>query len=826
MDARGFIRELMADRRYRGQIVHVREIAARPAQFAAPGATVDEAIWSTLRRMNIHQLYTHQAAAVDAALGGKDLVIVTGTASGKTLCYNLPVVQTLLGNPDARALYLFPTKALAHDQLGTLQRLTKSEEQALGQRGLGDVLKPAVYDGDTPAHNRTKIRSDASVILTNPDMLHVGILPYHAKWHSFLRNLQYIVVDELHTYRGIFGSHVAGVLRRLLRLCEHYGSRPQVICCSATIANPVELAGKLTGRGMALIDNDGSPRGRKYFVLWNPPLLDDGLSRRSANVEAMELLVDLVRRRTQTIVFGKARIVTELLYKYACEALAGEGDLASRIRPYRGGYLANERREIEHALFSGHLLAVAATNALELGIDIGALDAAILVGFPNTICSTWQQAGRAGRTSQDSLVFLVGYNEPIDQYLMRHPEYLFGASHEHSVIDPQNPHILGSQLSCACFEKPLTADDERYFGPLVTHIADILAEEGQAKPIDGRYYWRTSEFPQKGVNLRLVSTDTFAIVDVTGKTGPDAGGNAAASAVAAKSEDIPDSPSGNLPREYQQAQKAPRPEEHGKVIGNVDAISAVELVYPNAIYLHEGRSFLVKKLDMEARLAFVEPAVVDYYTQPVLANSCRLFEPAERKPYAQGEMFYGPAEVTWQTTAFRKVKYYTMELVGQADLDLPAQNLPTTAMWYVPPEAMRNGLKAAGFNPIEAMIGVRNLMLSSLPTLAMCDRRDISGMIDHANLGQPTIVIYDRYTGGLGFSQRGYELIDDWLEMCKLIVLDCPCVEGCPSCVGLANLRPPIHHDPDLSSGYAVPNKEATIVMLQMMKAANSDIAT
>jgi DEAD/DEAH box helicase domain-containing protein len=772
MDAKAFLRDITADRRYRDQVVTVRELPARQARYAQPARPLDDRLASALRKQNIHRLYTHQAAAVNASLAGGDTVIVTGTASGKTLCYNIPVIQSLLGDPAARAMYLFPTKALAQDQLGALGRLAAAD-------GLGEVLRPAVYDGDTPGHNRTKIRSDASVVLTNPDMLHVGILPYHAKWHQFLRNLRYIVIDELHMYRGIFGSHVSLVLRRLLRMCEHYGSRPQVICCSATIANPLELAQKLTGRPMTLIDDDGAPRGRKFFALWNPPMLDLGetVQRRSANVEAMELLVELVRRRTQTIVFCKARVVAELIYKYATDALAGEGDLAGKIRPYRGGFLPGERREIEQDLFAGKLLAVSATTALELGIDVGSLDAAILVGFPGTICSTWQQAGRAGRGSQDSLVIMLGYNDPIDQYLMRHPEYLFGASHENAVIDPDNPHILSTQIACACFEKPLSADDQRYFGPLAADVSRILEEEGNVKQLDGRAYWRSSDFPARGANLRTISPDTFAIVDAS------AG---------------------------------------GKTIGNVDSISAPELVYPQAIYLHEGRSFLVRELDMPGKIARVEPVEVDYYTQPVLANSCRLGEALEHKPYVDGRMFFGPADVTWQTTAFRKVKYYTMELIGQGELDLPAQTLATAATWWTVSQAMRNSIGAAGYNPIEALIGVRNLMLAALPAIAMCDRRDISGQVDSSNLGEPAIIVYDRYAGGLGFAQRGYELADEWLGMCGSMVRECPCLGGCPSCVGLANLRPPIHHDPDLGSGYPVPNKDAAILLLQMLSQARA----
>jgi DEAD/DEAH box helicase domain-containing protein len=593
-----------------------------------------------------------------------------------------------------------------------------------------------------------------------------------------LRNLRYVVVDEMHAYRGIFGSHVACVLRRLLRLCDHYGSRPQIICCSATIANPLELAGKLTGREMTLIDDDGSARGRKYFVLWNPPILDaDNMVRRSANIEAVDLLKELVRAKSQTIVFAKSRVAAELIYKYAAEALAGEGDLAERIRPYRGGYLPQQRRAIEKDLFSGRLLAVSTTTALELGIDIGKLDAAILVGFPGTICSTWQQAGRAGRANQDSLVILVGYNEPVDQYLMRHPEYLFGAAHEHGVIDPHNPYILAAQLACACFEKPLEKSDSEYFGPLVEDLAAICCEDGQMKSIDGRYYWSTTEFPAKAASLRTISPDTYAIVDAT---------------------------------------------QGGKAIAQVDSISAPELVYPNAIYLHEGRSYLVRELDSVAKVATVAPIEVDYYTQPVLASSCRLGEPTESKTAAGGRLCLGPCDVTWQTIALRKIKYYTMELVGQDELDLPSQTLSTTACWWTADGKPPRAVAEAGFNPIEAMVGLRNLLLSSLPSLAMCDRRDISGTVDSSNLGTPTIIIYDRYSGGLGFAQKGYELIDAWLEMCGRIAQECPCRLGCPSCVGLANLRPPIHHDPDVMDGYPVPNKQATVILLNELRRATT----
>jgi len=771
VDAQRFIEDVQGDKRYRGQVVHVQTIAPREARYASPAQPLAETLSSLLRREhNIHQLYTHQAAALDAVVAGKDVVIVTATASGKTLCYNLPVAQAMLDDASARAMYLFPTKALAQDQAGLLQRWAADP-------ALADALRPAVYDGDTPSHARTRIRNKASVILTNPDMLHVGILPYHGKWHEFLRNLRTVVVDEVHTYRGIFGSHVAGVLRRLLRLCEHYGSRPQVVCCSATVANPVDLARRLTGREMTLIDDDGAPRGRKHVVLWNPPFVgDENVLRRSANMEAVELLSRLIAQNTQAIVFTRSRVAAELIYKYAADNLSAQkhADLAERIRPYRGGYLPTERREIEKALFSGQLLGVVATNALELGIDVGALDAALLVGFPGTICSTWQQAGRAGRASQDSLVVLVAYEDPIDQFLMRHPGYLFAASHEHAVIDPANPHILSGQLACACFEKPLTDADEAIFGPLVKQVAQIHADDGEMKQIDGRYYWSSSEYPAKAVNLRVMGNDTYAIADVT------AG---------------------------------------GKVIGQVDSISAPELVYPNAVYLHEGESYVVRDLDVEAKIAQVEPVQVDYYTQPVLSSHCRLGEVDEQRPWRGGRLLYAPADVTWQTIAFKKIKYYTMEMVGQTELDLPSQTLSTVAMGWDVGEAIRDRLSQDGFNPYQGLLGVRNLMLAALPSLAMCDRRDMGGIVDSSNLGVPVIVIYDRYPGGLGFAQKGYELPETWREMCGEIVRGCPCREGCPSCVGLANLRPAIHSDPDLGGmSSPVPSKNATILLLHLLE--------
>lgn len=760
------LEQLSGEPDYRDQIVHIQRVPARTARYEELPAGLESVLSEALAHRGIDKLYVHQSTAYERVRAGQDIVVVTGTASGKTLCYNLPILTELLDNPDTRALYLFPTKALAQDQLGVLRRWAEADPS------IEKVLRPATYDGDTPSQNRKKIRGSASVVLSNPDMLHVGILPYHPRWASFLRNLKYVVLDELHTYRGIFGSNVALVMRRLARVCSHYGARPQFICASATVANPGELASKVIGRKCEVIDTDGSPRGERLFVFWNPPLLDRArLARRSANIEAKELLTKLVRRKVQTIVFAKARVVAELIYRYAREELEQTNKpLAKRIRAYRGGYLPEERRRIEKALFEGKLLGICSTNALELGIDVGTLDASILVGFPGTIASTWQQAGRAGRKEEQSLSVLIAYNDPIDQYIMHNPRYFFDQSVEHGIVDPENAYILASHVACAACEMPIDEGDRAYFGPLLDEVLSILAEGGKVREIDGRHYWSSTENPSQRTNLRTISDDTFTIVDDTG------------------SKPV--------------------------VLGNVDSISAPELVYPGAIYLHEGESYQVRQLDYEGKVARVKRSETDYYTQPVLADKCRIIREIQRKAETGMRMCFGELSVTWQTTAFKKIRYYTMENIGQTTLDLPSQTLETTGLWCVPDAEVMDDVAQMGLRPVEGLVGLRNLMLVCLPMLAMCDRRDLSGIVESSNTGAPTAYIYDRFLGGLGFAQKGYELIRELLKMCSELVRSCECEEGCPSCVGLANLRPPIHQDPDLSRGYAIPSKDSTLAIL------------
>lgn len=570
-----FLEKLTRSRDYCGQIVHVEEIPARGASYAQLGEPVAPVLLGAIRSGGIQRLYSHQVEAIEAIRADRNVVVVTGTASGKTLCYSIPVIETLLSDEGAKALFLFPTKALAQDQLKGIHRLAEHDAR------LGDAIRAGTYDGDTTRHTRRKLRDEGNIILSNPDMLHAGILPYHAKWNRFFKNLEYVVVDEIHTYRGIFGSNVANVLRRLRRVCDHYGSSPRFICSSATIANPKELAQRLTGLPMEVVDRDGSPRGKKYFVLWNPPFLDVGkMERRSTNVEGHELMARLIANDFQTIAFGRARVVAELIYRYARDTLKRlRPEYAERIRSYRGGYLPEERREIERELFSGRLMGVASTNALELGIDVGSLDAAVIVGFPGTIASTWQQAGRAGRASEEALAVLVAYNDSIDQYLMRHPDYFFRQSPENAVIDHENKYILAKHMRCAAFELPITRQDERHFGGMMRPIIDLLEEFNELKEIDGRHYWSSTEYPARQVSLRTISDDTYAIVDL-GR--------------------------GN------------------EVIGVVDGISALELVYPEAIYLHDGETHFVRGLDLEQKVAYIEKKEVDYYTQPVLESSIRI----------------------------------------------------------------------------------------------------------------------------------------------------------------------------------------------------------
>jgi len=756
----------------RNELVHLERLPARDAAYAELREPLPEALQRLLEAQEIHRLYSHQARAIDLARDGAHVAVATGTASGKSLAYHLPILERLLLDREAIALYLFPTKALAQDQLRGLERFREISA------ALRPLLRAGTYDGDTPPSARRRLREEGNALLTNPDMLHQGILPYHARWSRVFSNLRYVVVDEMHTYRGIFGSHVANVLRRLRRVARHYGADPQFLLSSATIRNPGEQAALLTGDEVRVVDEDGAPRGPKLFAFWNPlPRGGDTPGRTSASVEAERILVALMRRDVQTIAFTKSRVAAELIYRYTRERLEHEGcrdgdGLADPLAPYRGGYLPEERRAIERRLFDGALRGVVATNALELGIDVGTLDAAVLVGFPNTIASTWQQAGRAGRTQGASMAVVVAYDDPVDQYLMRHPEYFFAQSPESAVLDPENPYVLASHLACAAYEIPLSAEDEALFGARAPRLAALLEEEGTLTSLDGRRYWAQPDYPAGKVNLRTIGDDTYTILDV---------------------------------------------KRENAVLATVDAISALELVYPEAIYLHEGNTFFVRELDLEQKLAYVEPREVDYYTQPVLDTRLKLLETRETKRYGEAEIGFGAADVNWATVAMKKIQFRSLDAIGYHPLELPRLNLDTVAFWIRPDEAARTAVRVRGLNPIEGLSGLRNLMITILPLHVMCDRPDLGGILNSSNLGEQALFVYDRYPGGLGYAERGYAIVGELLGAAMALVEDCPCEMGCPSCVGMPVLRPAQQQDYDLSGGWPIPSKAATTMLLRRL---------
>jgi len=764
-----FIRDLEKAPGLSGRAVHIEEIPPRKAQYGHLARRLPSEVKVALERMEIRRLYIHQAKAINLAREGKNVVIATSTASGKTLCYNIPVAERLVSQESARALYIFPTKALAQDQLRALGQFARDIPS------LGQALKAGTYDGDTPSSSRKKVRQNMRIVLTNPDMLHQAILPYHAKWADFFEGLSYIVVDEIHQYRGIFGSHVANVFRRLRRVCTRYGADPAFVCCSATISNPKQLAERLIAEDMELVGEDGSPQGKKYFVLWNPPLLPgQSFMRKSSNVEAKEALVELVKHKVPTIVFANARVVAELIYRYAYDALKAQApSLAERLSPYRGGYLPSERREIEKKLFSGELLAVTTTSALELGIDVGTLEACIMVGFPGSIASTWQRAGRAGRRSDESLVMLVAYDDPIDQYFMKHPQYLFGESVEEAIIEAENKYILASHLGCAAFEVPVGEGDERGFGSMTMPIAEALAESGVFKQSGDRFYWSSADFPASKISLRTISSDTYAIL-----------------------EKIP---------------------EGVNTLGQVDSISAPELLYPGAVYMHRGETYLVRRLDTEGNVAHIEKAEVDYYTQPILDSSVRVLKMEKDRRVENATVCFGDVDVRWATAGFKKVQFYSGNPIGYGKLDLPSQNMETKGFWIVPDRDILEGIAADKLSPAEGLWAVRNLLLVLLPVLSGCDRSDLRGTVNLREAGSPAIFVYDWYLGGLGLTERAYERAEELLRACRELIADCSCEDGCPSCVGFVMPSRPLHQDPDLSAGKRIPSKAAARALLNSL---------
>jgi DEAD/DEAH box helicase domain-containing protein len=793
--------DAFAARDYNGELLTaVRHFPAREAQWADFPAWVHPDLAAAYAGKGIRRLYTHQAEAAEAVHAGKNVVIVTPTASGKTLCYNLPVLNAVLGDSDTRALYLFPTKALAQDQLAELHDLNQRLDNRFGV---------FTYDGDTPADARRSIREKGHIVLTNPDMLHTGILPHHTRWTRLFENLRYIVLDELHTYRGVFGSHLCNVLRRLRRIARFYGRDPQFICCSATIANPGELASRLLESGVEVLNSNGAPAAEKTFVFYNPPVVNRALGiRRSCINESSRVAQEFLKRDLQTMVFSNSRLQTEILLTYLQQANPQLPGKLETIRGYRGGYLPNERREIERGLRDGKIRGVVSTSALELGIDVGSLDTVVMAGYPGTIAATWQRAGRAGRRSGSSCAVLVASSSPLDQFIVRHPDYFFGNSPEHAFIQPDNLEILINHLKCAAFELPISPNDK--FGDVdLPDLCARLAEAGYLHLAGENYHWTQEAYPADTISLRSVTSDNFVIVDITG------------------------SPT---------------------VIGEVDFPSALVFLHEKAIYIHGGQQHHVEHLDFKERKAYVKRVDVDYYTDAVRYTQVRPLELAANSSSGNGVILseatavsglagknrslstinsqsahshsHGDVLVRSQVVGFKKIKFFTNENIGDGKLELPENEMHTTSYWITLERPLLQSLPFTVSERQSGMFGLLHALESVATLLLMCDSRDLGAAIgerppsadssssavgaQHAapHLGTvddftptrmqdaissnpreffvPNIYLFDAYPGGIGFSEplfRSHALL---VQETRELIAACTCEQGCPSCVGPA----------------------------------------
>ena len=780
-----------------GWITAVRALPARSADYAPFPAALDERLCRALRTRGVEQLYSHQAVAVEHAMAHLNVVVTTPTASGKTLCYNAPVLSAILQDPSARALYLFPTKALAQDQLAELHELSNVLSADDAQIGV------FTYDGDTPQDARRAIRGRAHVVLTNPDMLHSGLLPHHPRWAKLFENLRYVVIDELHAYRGVFGSHLANVLRRLHRVCRHYGSTPTFICSSATIANPRELAESLVEQAFELVSENGAPRGEKVFLFVNPPVVNQPLGiRRSYLSETRRVAGEFLKRGLQLIVFAQSRLSTELLTTYLKDDFDGPPGTRDQIRGYRGGYLPQRRREIERGLREGAVRAVVSTNALELGIDIGALDVCVMAGYPGTIAATWQRAGRAGRRSGRSAAVLVASSAPIDQFVIRHPSYFFDAPPEHALINPDNLHILVDHVKCAAFELPFTGAEE-YGRHDVQEVLRVLAESGLVHLMaengaaegpgpsegEGQWQWTSESYPADAVSLRAISSDNFVVVDTT--RGSD-------------------------------------------VIGETSFTSGPATLHEKAIYMVEGTLYQVERLDFVGRKAFVRRIDCDYYTDAITYTKVTVLETfaggsaARNPPYVPqpnadavcgsevrrpgsadavssadpaSVSSHGEVHVSSRVVGFKKIKFYTNENVGSGELDLPEQEMHTTAYWLTVPGVVLAALPFTPDDRRDGVVGLSFAMRQVAQLLLMCDRQDIGISIGGAEpavedgwsaqgsgparlADEPRIFVYDNYPGGIGFSEPLYLMHAELLARTQELIAGCECEHGCPTCVG------------------------------------------
>jgi len=761
-------------------LTRVEHVPPREAVFENWPEELDPRLRESLFRRGRPYPYSHQAEAVRQAMAGRHVVVVTPTASGKTLCYNVPVLQSILRDSGSTALYLFPTKALAQDQLAELQQSIDD---------LGAAVGTFTYDGDTPADARRAVRSRAHVVITNPDMLHTGILPHHTRWARFFANLRYVVLDELHTCRGVFGSHLANVLRRLRRICEFHGSHPVFIASSATIANPQELASRLVGEEVLLVDRNGAPSGPRTILFYNPPMLNKELGiRRSCLTASRNLAARFLKGGVQTLVFASSRLNVEVLTRALKDRFERHPSDEGRIRGYRGGYLPGARREIERGIRDGSVRAVISTNALELGIDIGALEAVILAGYPGTVASTWQQVGRAGRRQGESVAILVARSEPLDQFIVEHPDYFFGSTPEHARINPDNLAILVSHLKCAAFELPLQ-EGERFGDAPVGEIVEYLAEKGVLHRSGDEFHWSQDVYPADTISLRSSSPENFVIMDM---------------------------------------------EAANRVIAEVDWHAAPTTVYEDAIYMAHARTYNVKKLDYAQRRAYVKPVAVDYYTDAITANSVRVLEGFERVPCGPVLREHGEVHVAWRVSGFKKVKFDTRENVGFGEVHLPDQEMHTTSFWFTMPDEFLAGLDLTRSDLLDGVVGLAHCLHHLAPVFLMCDVRDLNRCVgdrtgewfaqpDGRSRGryefvtevplevpadpwmrtpvsvsepsglqrlqalprfEPTVFLYDNFPGGIGFSSQLFDSFPELLSRVGDRIRDCACEAGCPSCVG------------------------------------------
>ncbi|NIA15089.1 MAG: DEAD/DEAH box helicase [Nitrospiraceae bacterium] len=736
MNVAQIIDRLKADESFKHNLTTWQTLPARAARYGGFPDRLNPKLVDGLRARGIQNLYTHQREAVEAVLNGENVCVVTPTASGKTLCYNVPVLNRLMDNPNARALYLFPTKALSQDQVIELKSTVDDLDVKIGTY---------TFDGDTPASARKAIRSAGHIVVTNPDMLHAGILPHHTIWIKLFENIEYIVIDEIHHYRGVFGSHLANVLRRLKRICAFYNSDPRFICCSATINNPKEMTERIIEKPVHLVDDNGAPAGERHFLFFNPPVVNAELGIRKGVVkEAARIATQFLNRDIQSIVFARSRLRVEILTTYLKDAVRRLKKSHNLVRGYRGGYLPLERRDIEKGLREGKILTVVSTNALELGIDIGSLDVCIMAGYSGSVASTWQQAGRAGRRTDVSLAVLVASSAPLDQYIVTHPEYFFDLPPESGTIDANNLIIVSSHLKCAAFELPFLDGESFGLDPASTHeLLEYLEENGVLRHVRNKWHWSADTYPAEDISLRTAAPGNVVILDTS---------------------------------------------DSGRVIGEVDLFAAPVEVYENAVYLHQTAQYTIDRLDLDDRKAYARPIEVDYYTDAQIKVDLKVLDTFNHARMAEVDKCSGELSVTWLPTIYKKIKFGTHENVGWGEIHLPESTMHTSSYWIEFPEDVSQRLNMTEKCLGESLHALAHTLRQVAPVQVLCDLTDIraQAMVRAPFSDKPTIYLYEVYPGGVGLSDKIFSHHTRLVEAAIALLTGCACKEGCPSCVGPA----------------------------------------